>query len=128
MQYGGKNGRLLQECLFRQLIFYKVKEAFRSRGNILSIGQPNIHGLGRFLGKMHDPVLPERTVDLIVDANAKPCFYHRIGCINVHSGKLGVRSNVAAGENAGIIHVLSRISLDVGLYSKGFHGNGFFFG
>ena len=67
---------------------------------------------------MHHPVLPEITVDLVIDADAKTGFYHGIGCVNVHSGKLGVGSNVAAGENTGIVYVLSRIGLDVGFYSK----------
>ena len=49
---------------------------------------------------MYHPVLPERTVDLVVQGNAKTCFYHGIGCVNVHSGKLGVGRNAAAGENA----------------------------
>lgn len=72
---------------------------------------------------MHYPVLPEIAVDKVVDTDPKTCLYHGVGCVDIHSGKLGVGGNVTTGENTGIVYVLARISLDIGFCFKGIHGN-----
>ena len=55
---------------------------------------------------MHYPVLPEIAVNKVVDTDPKTCLYHGVGCVDIHSGKLGVGGNVTTGENTGIVYVL----------------------
>lgn len=91
---------------FWKLISYKMQKSFRSRRNVLSIGQSDIHSLVWLQGKMHYPVLPEIAVDKVANTDPKTCLYHGIGCVDIHSRKLGIGGNVTTGENTGIVYVL----------------------